>query len=258
MNRANIRLSKNLHVLFSMKKTLIITGASSGIGLAIAKRFAQANYTVHNLDITEGEEGQYHYCDVTKSEQVQACVKRIAEAGSIDVLISNAGMHFSATIEDTTEADFAKVFNLNVKGAYLVTQAVLPIMKKQKEGVVLYIGSDQSTIAKPNSFIYNLSKHALASMAKTTALDYASYNIRANTLCPGTIETPLYHKAINAYCERTGADVNSIHAEEAALQPLGRIGQPEDVAAMALFLASDEASFITGSLQAIDGGYTTA
>jgi NAD(P)-dependent dehydrogenase (short-subunit alcohol dehydrogenase family) len=166
-------------------------------------------------------------------------------------------MHFSASIENTSESDFTKVFNLNVKGAYLVTQAVLPYMKQQQNGVILYIGSDQSTVGKSNSFIYNISKHALASMAKTTALDYASFNIRANTLCPGTIETPLYHKAINAYCEKSGADPILVHAQEAALQPLKRIGQPDDVAAMALFLASNDAAFITGSLQAIDGGYTT-
>jgi 2-keto-3-deoxy-L-fuconate dehydrogenase len=240
-----------------MKKTLIITGASSGIGLAIAKRFEAANYQVHNLDITQGDIGHYHYCDVTQEKQVKACVNTIAEEYSIDVLISNAGMHFSASIENTSESDFDKVINLNVKGAYLVTQAVLPYMKQQQNGVILYIGSDQSTVGKSTSFVYNLSKHALASMAKTTALDYASFNIRANTLCPGTIETPLYHKAINAYCESSGAEPSSVHREEAALQPLGRIGQPDDVAAMALFLASDDAAFITGSLQAIDGGYTT-
>lgn len=240
-----------------MKKTLIITGASSGIGLAIAKRFEAANYNVHNIDITQGKCGHYHHCDVTQAQQVKACIEEIASAGSIDVLISNAGMHFSGAIENTSESDFSKVFDLNVKGAYLVTQAVLPFMKKQQNGVILFIGSDQSTVGKSNSFVYNLSKHALASMAKTTALDYAAYNIRANTLCPGTIETPLYHKAINAYCEKSGADISAVHAEEAALQPLGRIGQPDDVAALALFLASDDASFITGSLQAIDGGYTT-
>ncbi|MFT4653265.1 MAG: 2-keto-3-deoxy-L-fuconate dehydrogenase [Kangiellaceae bacterium] len=240
-----------------MTKTLIITGASSGIGLAIAKRFEAANYAVHNLDICKGDIGHYHCCDVTQADQVQACISAIASERSIDVLISNAGMHFSASIENTSESDFTKVFNLNVKGAYLVTQAVLPYMKQQQNGVILYIGSDQSTVGKSNSFIYNISKHALASMAKTTALDYASFNIRANTLCPGTIETPLYHKAINAYCEKSGADPILVHAQEAALQPLKRIGQPDDVAAMALFLASNDAAFITGSLQAIDGGYTT-
>ena len=112
-------------------------------------------------------------------------------------------------------------------------------------------------IGKPNSFAYNLTKHALASMAKTTALDYAAFNIRANAVCPGTIETPLFHNAIDAYCQRSGADKAEIVAEEAALQPLGRLGQPEEIAALVNFLISPEASFITGSLQSIDGGYTT-
>ena len=94
-------------------------------------------------------------------------------------------------------------------------------------------------------------------MAKTTALDYASYNIRANAVCPGTIETPLYHSAIDKYCASSGADKAQVHAAEAALQPLGRLGQPEEVAQLVLFLASDKAGFITGSLQVIDGGYTT-
>jgi NAD(P)-dependent dehydrogenase (short-subunit alcohol dehydrogenase family) len=120
----------------------------------------------------------------------------------------------------------------------------------------LFIASDQAVIGKTHSFAYNMSKHALASMAKTTALDYASYNIRANAICPGTIETPLYHKAIDRYCAKSGADKTAIHAEEAAQQPLGRIGQAEEVASLALYLASDDASFITGSLQMIDGGYT--
>jgi 2-keto-3-deoxy-L-fuconate dehydrogenase len=127
---------------------------------------------------------------------------------------------------------------------------------KLNGGAILYIASEQALVAKTNSFAYNLSKHALASMAKTTALDYAKYNIRANALCPGTIETPLYHNAIDRYCKQSGAGKIQVHAEEAAAQPLGRIGQPEEVAAMAFFLASDEASFVTGSLQVMDGGYT--
>lgn len=240
-----------------MNKTVLITGASSGIGLAIAKCFEAAGYNVFNLDVKTGDVGQFYKCDVTNHNEVHKIVNEIAKSNVISVLISNAGVHFSANIEDTSETDLMRVFDLNVKGAYSLTQAALPHMKKHNNGVVLFIGSDQSTVGKRNSFAYNLSKHALASMAKTTALDYASYNIRANTLCPGTIETALYHNAITAYCARSGANPDEVHAEEAAQQPLGRIGQPNDVAAMALFLASDEAAFITGSLHAIDGGYTT-
>jgi 2-keto-3-deoxy-L-fuconate dehydrogenase len=240
-----------------MQKNLVITGASSGIGLAIAGAFLEDGYRVFNLDVQASDVGIHCPCDVTNLAQVNTVIEGISAEYAIDVLISNAGMHFSADIENTSESDFERVFTLNVKGAYAVTKAVLPNMKANEKGVILFIGSDQSTVGKTNSFIYNISKHALASMAKTTALDYAKYNIRANTLCPGTIETPLYHKAIDAYCAQSGANKEQVHASESALQPLGRIGQPEDVAAMALFLASDAASFITGSLQAIDGGYTT-
>jgi len=154
------------------------------------------------------------------------------------------------------EAELDKVLNVNVKGAYAAIKAVLPNMKMHKKGAIILMASDQALIAKQNSFAYNISKVALASMAKTTALDYAHFNIRANAVCPGTIETPLYHQAIDKYCQRSGADKKKIHHEEEQLQPLRRLGQPEEVAELVLFLASDKATFITGSLQVIDGGYT--
>lgn len=149
-----------------------------------------------------------------------------------------------------------RVFNINVKGAYAAVKSVLTSMKSQRKGSIILMASDQALIAKKNSFAYNISKAALASIAKTTALDYASFNIRSNAVCPGTIETPLYHQAINNYCERSGADKAKVHQEEANLQPLARLGQPEEVAELVLFLASDKSTFITGSLQVIDGGYT--
>lgn len=239
-----------------MQKTLVLTGGSSGIGLAIAARFEANSFNVFNLDIQPGTYGTFINCDVRNHEAVCTAISDIADKHTIDVLICNAGKHLSANIEATSEADFLALFNLNVKGAFSATQSVLPSMKAKGAGVILYIASEQALVAKTNSFAYNLSKHALASMAKTTALDYAKYNIRANALCPGTIETPLYHNAIDRYCEQSGANKTTIQAEEAALQPLGRIGQPKEVAAMAYFLASDEASFVTGSLQVIDGGYT--
>lgn len=239
-----------------MKKTCLVTGGSSGIGLSIVRLFLKNNYQVFNLDLAPSEFGHHITCDITNLEQVAEEIKAISALHSIDVLISNAGIHFSANIENTSEVELDRIFSINVKGAFAAIKAVLPNMKANKNGAIILISSDQALIAKQNSFAYNLSKTALASIAKTTALDYARYNIRANAVCPGTIETPLYHKAIDNYCERSGADKIEIHQEEAALQPLGRLGQPEEVAELVLFLASDKAKFITGSLQVIDGGYT--
>lgn len=238
------------------KLTAIITGGSSGIGLAICKLLTENNYLVFNLDLKPGEFGQHIPCDMTDFTQVTHAIELVSQKHTINTLISNAGIHFSANIENTTEQDFDNVLSLNVKGAFAAIKAVLPNMKANNSGSIILISSDQALIAKHNSFAYNMSKAALASMAKTTALDYASYNIRANAVCPGTIETPLYHKAIDNYCQRSGADKDEVHAEEAALQPLGRLGQAEEVAELVLFLASDKATFITGSLQLIDGGYT--
>lgn len=240
-----------------MNKVCIVTGGSSGIGLSIVKRFTDEGYTVCNLDLSDGGAGEYYTVDVTDHEAVGNAISDIYKRFErIDVLVSNAGIHFSGNIEATSETDFERVFNINVKGAYSAIQACLPAMKAQQEGAVVLISSDQALIGKTNSFAYNLSKAALASMAKTTALDYAQFNIRANAVCPGTIETPLYHKAIDNYVEKSGADKAQVHAEEAAMQPLNRLGQPEEVAELVLFLASDKAKFITGSLQVIDGGYT--
>lgn len=239
-----------------MKKVCIVTGGSSGIGLSIVKIFLAKQYQVYNLDLSPSSVGEFCQCDITNVQQVTEIIETIAEKSPIDVFVSNAGIHFSGNIENTTEADLERVFNINVKGAYAGIKAVLPSMKSQKNGAIVIMASDQALVAKHNSFAYNLSKAALASIAKTTALDYASFNIRANAVCPGTIETPLYHQAIDNYCEKSGANRDEIHAEEAALQPLGRLGQASEVAELVLFLASDKAKFITGSLQVIDGGYT--
>lgn len=240
-----------------MQKVCVVTGGSAGIGLAIVKRFINDGYRVFNLDLHSSSDGDFIDCDVSNSDQVTAAINKVmAQTGRIDVLVSNAGIHLSANIENTSEEQFAQLMSINVNGAFYLLKAVLPVMRKQESGSIVLLGSDQSLVGKTNSFAYNLSKSALASMAKTTALDYAQYGIRANAVCPGTIETPLYHQAIDRYCKKSGADKDSVHAEEASLQPIGRIGQPEEVAALVAFIASDEAGFITGSLQIIDGGYT--
>ncbi len=240
-----------------MSKVAVVTGGTKGIGLAVVKRLLNNGYEVHNLDIALSEIGIFHQCDVSDVSAVRNCINAICEQSQrIDVLVSNAGKHLSANIESTDEQTLDALFALNVKGAYAAVQSVLPSMKAQNSGAIILVASDQAIIGKQNSFAYNLTKHALASMAKTTALDYASFNIRANAVCPGTIETPLFHNAIDAYCAKSGANKAEIVAEEASLQPLNRLGQADEVAALVSFLASDDASFITGSLQSIDGGYT--
>ncbi|OEF52304.1 oxidoreductase [Enterovibrio norvegicus] len=240
-----------------MKKVALVTGGSAGIGLAIVEGFIEEGYAVYNADRQEGPKGHWLACDVTDATALQHAVETLMEnEGQLDALVCNAGIHFSSTIENTEEADLDRVLDINVKGAYHAIRACLPVMKVAEKGSIVLLGSDQCTVAKPNSFAYNLSKHAIASMAKTTAIDYAKYNIRANAVCAGTTETPLYHNAINAYCARSGADKEEIHKEEGKLQPLGRIAQPEEIAHLVVFLASDKASFITGSLHAADGGYT--
>ncbi|MBD1582058.1 SDR family NAD(P)-dependent oxidoreductase [Pseudoalteromonas sp. S16_S37] len=240
-----------------MNKVAIVTGGSFGIGLAIVQKLLSQNFDVFNLDINPSTVGNYVECDVSNVSDVQTAIERIiAQTGRVDVLVSNAGKHLSANIENTDEQTLDNLFALNVKGAYAATKAVLPIMKSQHNGAIVYISSDQAIIGKTNSFAYNMTKSALASMARTTALDYAKFNIRANAVCPGTIETPLFHSAIDNYCAKSGANKADIVAEEAQLQPLGRLGQAHEVAALVVFLVSDDASFITGSLQSIDGGYT--
>lgn len=240
---------------------VVVTGGSLGIGLAICKKFAGQDFAVINLDVRDFAEpitnACWINCDVADPKQVESVLRPLLEQSApLHALISNAGVHLSANIEDTRPEQLDNLFNINVKGAYAAIKALLPKMKAQQAGAIVLMASDQALVGKRNSFAYGLSKAALASMAKTTALDYAEFGIRANAVCPGTIDTPLYHNAVDRYVAKSGANKHQVHAEEAALQPLGRLGQPEEVAELVYFLCSDNAQFITGSLQVIDGGYT--
>jgi len=239
-----------------MKKVCIVTGGSSGIGLAIVQKFIELDYDVFNLDLAPSDAGTFIQCDMADHQQVTDAVTKIAKHRAVDAFVANAGIYYSGNIENTSEQTLMKIFDINVKGTYSALQAILPFMRENRSGAIVLMGSDQCFVGKRNSFAYNLSKAAIGSMTKTTALDYAEYDIRVNAVCPGTIETPLYHKAIDNYCEKSGANKEEIHAEEAALQPLNRLGQPQEVAELVAFLASDKAKFVTGSLHAIDGGYT--
>lgn len=232
-----------------------------GIGLAICQTFVEAGYQVYNLDLTDFNQpligAEWLRCDMADPQQVRQNIERICASHSvISAFVANAGVHLSANLEQTNEDDFERLLSINIKGTFNALKALLPSMKTQNKGAVVLMSSDQALVGKRNSFAYGLTKAALASMAKTTALDYAEFGIRVNAVCPGTIDTPLYHKAIERYVQRSGADVDQVHRDEAALQPLRRLGQPQEVADLVYFLCSDKAQFITGSLQVIDGGYT--
>ena len=244
-----------------LAKIAVITGGSKGIGKETALLFAQNNYKVFVLDV---EKPTYHddnigyiNCDVTNTQMIDNAIANvIAKATHIDVLVNNAGVHLSANIEDTTEEDYERVMNINFKGCFFILKAVLPYMRERKKGAIVLLGSDQSFVGKPNNAIYGATKGAIAQLAKGAALDYAKYNIRVNCVCAGTVDTPLYRNAIEKYSKKSGISVAKIEQDEAGLQPLNRIGKPQEVAELIYFLCGNKADFITGGLFPIDGGYT--
>ena len=247
-----------------MKKVVVVTGGSEGIGRACVELFHKNDYEVINLDIKKPESGLglFIQTDVSKVSEIKKAFQKISEQYSaIDVLVSNAGMHVSATVEATDEALFDQVISTNLKSAFFVVQSAIPLMRNKGKrakngGRIVMMGSEQTFVGKPHSAAYGLTKAAIAQLTKSIALDYMKEGIVANCVCPGTIETPLYWKAIQSYCDRSGRDLDEVHKEEGAMQPIGRIGQPEEIASLIYYLANDAGSFIQGASFTIDGGYT--
>ena len=197
----------------------------------------------------------YTWSSVNVGEE-QQIIQALNAVDAIDTLIVSAGKHLSATILDTCTPQLVELVNLNLFGAYWLIQHALPIMIKQNYGNIVTIGSDQYLIAKPHSTVYGMTKAALAQLTKSIALDYAANKIRANCIGCGTINTPLYRRAIENYAKKSDIDISIIEGEENAQQPLGRIGNADEVAQLAFFLASAGAEYITGAYIPIDGGYT--
>ncbi|MEK7692982.1 MAG: glucose 1-dehydrogenase [Chloroflexota bacterium] len=246
-------------------KIAAVTGAGSGIGQAIATTFAKQGARVYVLELNEdagtgtvarirGEGGTADLvaCDVSNAASVLAAFDGVyTHAGRIDILVNNAGIAHIGTVETTTEADLDRIYSVNVKGVYLCSQAAIPKMIHRGGGVILNLASIASLIGLEDRFAYSMSKGAVLAMTRSIAVDYIKQGIRCNCVCPARVHTPF----VDGYLRNTypGRE-DEMFKVLSEYQPIGRMAEPEEVAALALYLCSDEASFITGQAYPIDGG----
>ncbi|UXD70734.1 glucose 1-dehydrogenase [Sphingobacterium faecium] len=243
-------------------KVAIITGGGSGIGRAISLLFAAEGATVHILDlnvegaqevVTEilsgGGQGFVHSCNVSIQEDVLAIVDSI---GKIDILVNNAGIAHVGKLENCTTADFERIFNVNVKGAYNALFSVIPKMKANGGGAILNLASIAAWVGISDRFAYSMSKGAIFAMSLSVARDYMADGIRCNTISPARVHTPFVDGFISKNYPGQEAE---IFEKLSKSQPIGRMAQPEEIAKLALFLCSDDAGFITGNDYPIDGGF---
>jgi len=249
-------------------KTAVVTGAGSGIGQAISTRFASHGAHVEVLDRdaeaaeravlaiqSNGGAATAHVADVALQSNVRRVVDEILERrGRIDILVNNAGVAAVGKVEDTSEAELDRVFQVNVKGVYNGLHVVVPHMVQAGGGVILNMASIASLIGIRDRFAYSMSKGAVLTMTYSVAIDYVQSNIRCNCICPARIHTPF----VDGYLKENYPDrTQEIFEQLSKYQPIGRMGKPEEVAALALFLCGDQASFITGAAYPLDGGVTT-
>lgn len=245
-------------------KVAIVTGAASGIGAASALRFAEEGARVVASDLTEaslqttlgkleavGADAAAIAADVTDPVQIAALVEQTVERfGKLDVLYCNAGRVLTATLEQTTSEQMRQVFDVNVFGVMECVKAALPHLESSRGNVVV-TASKVGIVAQLGTPIYNASKGAVIALVKSLAIDFAKRGIRVNSVCPGIIDTPLFRHYIDGL-----PDPDEELRVHSLAQPLGRLGTPEECAEAALFLASDDARFITGESILVDGGYT--
>lgn len=247
------------------EKIALVTGAASGIGEAIALTLAKAGAFVYVADVDEengvrvaneirndGGRADFLKLDVSENDECLMAAKAVYERhGKLDVLVNNAGIGCVGTIEETSAEDFERLYAVNVRGMFNLTKAFITRMTERKSGAIVNTASIGGIVAIKERLAYCTTKFAVVGFTKCLALDYALDGIRANCICPGRVETPFVRARINEY-----ADPEKAYREMAATQALERMGTPREIAASVLYLASDEAAFITGTALVIDGGFS--
>ena len=254
-------------MLFSLQnKVAVIAGGGSGIGKAIAECFAQQGAFVNIIELNPvggnetaagimamGGKAKAHTCNVSNQKAVMAIFKSIIEdSGQIDILVNSAGIAKVANLETTTEDDFEKIFQVNVKGTYNCMLAAITTMKKQGRGVVLNLASTVASVGIPDRFAYSMSKGAVVAMTLSVAKDYIHYGIRCNSISPARVHTPFVDGFIKTNYPGKEAEM---FEKLSKTQPIGRMAKPAEIAYLALYLCSDEAAFVTGNDYPIDGGF---
>ena len=251
---------------FSLKnKVAIVTGGGSGIGKAIALTFATQGAKVHILDFnmdaaietaTEIKAldalAEAHECDVSNQKNVNDIIEKITQSESIDILINNAGIAHVGNIEGVEESDLDRLYNVNIKGVYNCIKASIPSLKANGGGVILNLASIASSVGIYDRFAYSMTKGAVLTMTYSVAKDYLTSNIRCNCISPGRVHTPFVDGFIK---KNYPGREDEMFENLSKTQPIGRMGEPQEIADLALFLCSNEAGFITGSDYAIDGGF---
>ena len=246
-------------------RVAIVTGAARGIGAATARVFAAEGAHVIAVDrpgrapaqaageaLPDSGRVRFHACDVTRRELVEALVEDVVSRhGRIDVLFNNAGYNLVKGVEDTSDEDYDLCLDVNLRAVFHACRAVLPVMKRQGQGVILSTASSAGIIGRPALPVYAAAKGGVVLFTKSLALAVGGHGIRVNCICPGSVRTPMFEEALRETDDPEGAARRV--SETCAL---GRLGEPEDIARAALFLASDDAAYVTGVALPVDGGRT--